>query len=94
MSETIASIKTVQGLGQELMFVTKYENSLIDIYKAAKNQAVTYAITYAITQAVIYVMYSVAFRYGAYLVEVGDMSAINIYRYFKQTMSVHLSIYH
>lgn len=79
-SETVSSIKTVQGLAQELMFVSQYEDSLEDPFKAAKKQAFSFAVMYAISQAVIYGMYSVAFRYGAYLVEVGEMSATDIYR--------------
>lgn len=70
----------MQGLAQELMFVAQYENSLEDPFKAAKKQAATYAIVYAVSQAVVYAMYSIAFRYGAYLVETGDMSATDIYR--------------
>lgn len=62
------------------MFVTQYERSLEDPFKAAKKQAVSYAVMYAVAQAVIYGMYSVAFRYGAYLVEIGEMSATDIYR--------------
>lgn len=62
------------------MFVEQYENSLEVPFKAAKKQAFSYAIMYAISQAVIYGMYSVSFRYGAYLVEIGDMSATDIYR--------------
>ncbi|XP_060833694.1 ATP-dependent translocase ABCB1-like isoform X2 [Rhopalosiphum padi] len=81
-SETISSIKTVQGLAQELMFVSQYENSLKDPFKTVKKQAYSFAIMYAVSQAVIYGMYSVSFRYGAYLVEIGDMSATDIYRVF------------
>lgn len=58
----------------------QYENSLEEPFKATKKQAVSYAAVYAVAQAVIYGMYSVAFRYGAYLVEIGDMSATDIYR--------------
>ncbi|XP_060871148.1 ATP-dependent translocase ABCB1-like [Metopolophium dirhodum] len=81
-SETISSIKTVQGLAQELMFVSKYKNSLNDPFKTAKKRAFSFAIMYAVSQAVIYGMYSVSFRYGAFLVEIGDMSATDIYRVF------------
>jgi len=62
------------------MFVSQYENSLKNPLKAAKKQAFSFAMMYAISQAVIYGMYSVSFRYGAYLVETGDMSATDIYR--------------
>lgn len=62
------------------MFVRQYENSLEDPYKAAKKQAISFAVMYAVSQSVIYGMYSAAFKYGAYLVETGDMSATDIYR--------------
>ncbi|XP_025418287.1 multidrug resistance protein 1-like [Sipha flava] len=81
-SETVSSIKTVQGLAQELMFVALYENSLEEPFVTAKKQAVSYSVMYAVSQAVIYGMYSVAFRYGAYLVEIGEMTATDIYRVF------------
>lgn len=63
------------------MFVTRYENSMEDPFSEAKKLALTYAVVYAVSQAVIYGMYSVAFRYGAYLVEIGDMSATDVYKY-------------
>lgn len=59
----------------------QYEKCLEDPFKAAKKQAVSYSVMYAVSQAVIYAIYSVAFRYGAYLVEIGDMSATDVYRY-------------
>lgn len=62
------------------MFVQQYENSLKNPFKTAKKQAFSFAIMYAVSQVVIYGMYSVSFRYGAYLVEIGDMSATDIYR--------------
>lgn len=62
------------------MFVQQYENNLKDPFKTAKKQTFSFAIMYAVSQAVIYGMYSVSFRYGAYLVETGDMSATDIYR--------------
>jgi len=53
---------------------------LNDSFKAAKKQAFSFAIMYGVSQAVIYGMYSVSFRYGAFLVEIGDTSATDIYR--------------
>lgn len=62
------------------MFVALYENSLEEPFESAKKQAISYSAMYAVSQAVIYGMYSVAFRYGAYLVEIGEMTATDIYR--------------
>jgi len=46
----------------------------------AKKQVVPYAIMYGISHAIIYGMYSVAFMYGTYLIEMGDMSATDVYK--------------
>jgi hypothetical protein len=35
---------------------------------------------YAFSQAVVYAMYAGAFRFGAYLIETGDMKAVDVYR--------------
>jgi hypothetical protein len=54
--------------------------------REAKKQALLFAAVFSFSQAVIYAMYAGAFRFGAYLIEVGDMEAIDVYR------QVHLEI--
>lgn len=39
-----------------------------------------YAVVFALTQALVYGMYAAAFRLGAYLIEIGDMTSIDVYR--------------
>jgi hypothetical protein len=41
---------------------------------------------FAFCQAVVYAMYAGAFHFGAYLIEIGDMEAVNVYR------QVHLDV--
>lgn len=48
--------------------------------REAKRQAVVYSVIFALSQAVVYVMYAAAFRFGAYLIQVGDMSSTDVYR--------------
>lgn len=36
---------------------------------------------FSISQAIIYLMYAAAFKYGAKLVEIGEMHPSDIYRY-------------
>jgi hypothetical protein len=48
--------------------------------REAKKQAVIFAAIFSFSQAVIYAMYAGAFRFGAYLIEIGDMEAVDLYR--------------
>lgn len=54
--------------------------------REAKKQALFFAAVFSFSQAVIYAMYAGAFRFGAYLIETGDMEAIDVYR------QVHLNV--
>lgn len=49
--------------------------------REAVKQAYIYAIVFAFSQAVIYLMYAGAFRFGAYLIGIGDMSPTDVYRW-------------
>jgi len=45
-----------------------------------------FAGIFSFSQAVIYAMYAGAFCFGGYLIEIGDMEAIDVYR------QVHLNV--
>lgn len=49
-------------------------------FREAKKQALIYSVVFAVSQAVIYMMYAGAFRFGAYLIEIGDMAPTDVYR--------------
>jgi hypothetical protein len=59
---------------------------LLLLFREAKKQALLFAAVFSFSQAVIYAMYAGAFRFGAYLIEIGDMEAIDVYR------QVHLNV--
>lgn len=52
------------------------------IFREAKKQALIYAVVFGFSQAVIFIMYAGAFRFGAYLIEIGDLTASDVYRVF------------
>lgn len=81
-SESISNIRTVQALGKERLFFELYLGYLSAPFAEARKQAYIYSIVFAVSQAVIYMMYAGAFRFGAYLIEIGDMAPTDVYRVF------------
>ncbi|XP_034242655.1 ATP-dependent translocase ABCB1-like isoform X2 [Thrips palmi] len=81
-SESVSNIRTVQALGKERLFFELYLGYLSAPFAEAKKQAYIYSIVFALSQAVIYMMYAGAFRFGAYLIEIGDMAPTDVYRVF------------
>lgn len=81
-SESVTNIRTVQALGKERLFFELYLEYLSAPFKEATKQAYIYSIVFALSQAVIYMMYAGAFRFGAYLIEIGDMAPTDVYRVF------------
>lgn len=81
-TECVQNVRTVQALGNEHLFVNQYLDHLEEPFKATKKQTLYFALMFSVSQAVIYVMYAVAFRYGSYLIEIGDMTTSSTYRVF------------
>ncbi|XP_046678663.1 ATP-dependent translocase ABCB1-like isoform X2 [Homalodisca vitripennis] len=81
-TECVQNITTVQALCAERRFLSLYANYLNVPFRNAMRQAVIYSVIYALSQAVIYIMYAGAFRFGAYLIEIGDMTPSDVYRVF------------
>ncbi|XP_069683361.1 ATP-dependent translocase ABCB1-like isoform X3 [Periplaneta americana] len=81
-AESIQNIRTVQALGQEYQFLEIYLDNLKESLQEARKQALWFGLTCALSQGLVYFMYAVSFRFGAYLIENNDMTAIDIYRVF------------
>ncbi|XP_065339675.1 ATP-dependent translocase ABCB1-like isoform X2 [Cloeon dipterum] len=81
-TESVQNVRTVQSLGKERLFFNKYVKNLEAPFREARKQALLYAMVFSFSQAVIYLMYAGAFRYGAYLIEIGDMIPTDVYRVF------------
>ncbi|XP_014294685.1 ATP-dependent translocase ABCB1 [Halyomorpha halys] len=81
-TEGVLNLKTVQALGKEKLFISRYKKCLDLPYKESKKQAYVYAIVFAISQSMIYVMYATAFRFGAKLISEGQMDPTQVYRVF------------
>ncbi|XP_068101684.1 bile salt export pump-like [Hyperolius riggenbachi] len=67
-SEAISNIRTVAGLGKEMMFVGMYEQQLVMPYKAAVKKAHVYGVCFGFAQCVIFMAYAASFRFGGFLV--------------------------
>ncbi|CAH1798731.1 unnamed protein product [Owenia fusiformis] len=80
--ETVENMRTVASLHKEKHFGDKYEEKLIITYKEALKKAHVYGITFGFSQAIIYWVYAAAFSYGAYLVKVGAMDYVSVFRVF------------
>ncbi|XP_075237871.1 ATP-dependent translocase ABCB1-like [Lycorma delicatula] len=81
-SECVSNIRTVQSLSKEKVFLQLYTDYIIEPYREAKYQGVVFAMVFSFSQAIIFVMYAAAFRFGAYLIEHGDMTPTDVYRVF------------
>lgn len=89
-TESVQNVRTVQSLGKEEKFVELYHKSLKVPNKEAKKQAYIYAALFALSQSITYILYSVAFKYGSYLVLHGEMTPSAVYRvFFALSFSAH-----
>ncbi|XP_014242293.1 multidrug resistance protein 1-like isoform X2 [Cimex lectularius] len=80
--ECFRNIKTVQALAQEELFINRYISCLVERLKEAGKKAFWFSLTYAFAQSTIFIMYSVAFGFGGYLVISNQMDINNVFRVF------------
>ncbi|OXA58154.1 Multidrug resistance protein 1 [Folsomia candida] len=81
-NEAIANVRTVQSIGLESIFCTKYFELLYPMYIEAHRQALIYGTAFAFSEAVVFIIYAASFRYGAYLISIDLMSSSSVYRVF------------
>lgn len=72
--------KTKTSSARISRFEAKYPILQFSCCREAKKQAYVYAALFAMSQSITYVLYSVAFRYGSYLVLEGEMTPSAVYR--------------
>lgn len=65
---------------RERTFFEMYVLQLQEPFNEAKKQAYVYGLVYAFSQGVIFIIYAGAFRLGAYLVAIEDMTPTDVYR--------------
>ncbi|XP_071144835.1 ATP-dependent translocase ABCB1-like isoform X2 [Mytilus edulis] len=81
-AETIENIRTVQSLTTEKHFYHEYSHSLVGPLRSMIKQAHWYGIAFGLGQGVIFMTYAGAFRFGAWQVEIGEMTADNVFKVF------------
>lgn len=81
-AETIENIRTVQSLTTEKHFYNEYSHSLVGPLRSMIKQAHWYGIAFGLGQGVIFMTYAGAFRFGAWQVEIGEMTADNVFKVF------------
>ncbi|XP_071977895.1 bile salt export pump isoform X2 [Engystomops pustulosus] len=79
-SEAIGNIRTVAGLGKEMMFVEVYEKELVMPYEAAVKKAHVYGACFGFAQCVIFMAYAASFRFGGFLVNTDGINYSVVFR--------------
>lgn len=69
--EAVENIRTVASLTKEERFSNMYDEMLEIPYKNSLKKAWVFGISFAISQAVVYVIFGVAFLFGAFLIKKG-----------------------
>ena len=49
-----------------------------------------YGLAYGVSESIIYVMYAITFYLGAILIDTGETTPLNVYRYFSDTEKIKL----
>ncbi|BES99804.1 Multidrug resistance protein [Nesidiocoris tenuis] len=81
-SEGVQNVKTVQSLANQEIFVEQYKTLLRAPFKENVKQAFYLALTCGIAQALPYTVYAAAFRFGSYLILIGQMTPADVYKVF------------
>ncbi len=80
-TEAIENIETVQALTREHTFHAEASDKLMPVYRSAVKRGLLHALAYAFGDACYFFAYGIAFRFGAFLVQIGDISADDVFVY-------------
>nr|XP_006823098.1 PREDICTED: multidrug resistance protein 1A-like [Saccoglossus kowalevskii] len=81
-SEAIENIRTVVSLNREKTFNKLYHDSLYPPYKAGLKKAHIYGLSFGFSQCMIYFVHAAAFRFGAWMIELGEMDFEDVFLVF------------
>jgi len=81
-SEAIENIRTVASLAQEDKFFNLYHDLLYPPHKASLKKAHIYGLTFGFSQGMIYLVHAVAFRFGAWMIELNRMTFEEVFLVF------------
>nr|XP_006825045.1 PREDICTED: multidrug resistance protein 1-like [Saccoglossus kowalevskii] len=81
-SEAIENIRTVVSLNREKTFNKLYHDSLYPPYKAGLKKAHVYGLSFGFSQCMIYFVHAAAFRFGAWMIELGEMDFEDVFLVF------------
>ncbi|PAA88248.1 hypothetical protein BOX15_Mlig002315g4 [Macrostomum lignano] len=81
-AEAIENLPTVQSLGREEVFYTRYRDFLSEPYRKRLFATLLGGLTYGFSQSIVFFIYAASFRFGAYLVSIDQMEVNNVFKVF------------
>ncbi|XP_073533891.1 ATP-binding cassette sub-family B member 5-like isoform X2 [Phyllobates terribilis] len=81
-TEAVDNIRTVVSLTRETTFEEMYSESLQKPYRNSQRKAQIYGICFAFSQSFIHFTYAASYRFGAYMIELGRMNAMEVFLVF------------
>nr|XP_006814547.1 PREDICTED: LOW QUALITY PROTEIN: multidrug resistance protein 2-like [Saccoglossus kowalevskii] len=81
-SEGVDNIRTVASLTREERFCRIYSDLLYAPYKLGLKNAHIYGVTYGFSQAIMFFVMAAAFRFGAFMMEIGEMTFEEVFLVF------------
>ncbi|XP_051708757.2 ATP-binding cassette sub-family B member 5 [Oryctolagus cuniculus] len=73
-TEAVENIRTIMSLTREKAFEQMYEETLLTQHRNTLKKAQIIGSCYAFSHAFVYFAYAAGFRFGAYLIQVGQMT--------------------
>ena len=79
-AEAIENIRTVQALTREDTFYNQFCENLVVPHELNLRRAHIHAGGYAFTNSCIFFLFAAYYRFGAYLVTIGDIQPLNVFQ--------------